>query len=100
MRLVRRHAPRPGRGRRRDVPAARPKELARTRELTESLAQQTATSEVLGVISSSPGELQSVFQAILANATRLCEASFGILYRYDGNVFHTEAMRDVSPEFA
>jgi two-component system, NtrC family, sensor kinase len=73
---------------------------ARTGELTESLEQQTATSEVLGVISSSPGELQSVFQAILANATRLCEASFGILYRYDGNVFHTEAMRDVSPEFA
>src|SRR5262245_16534121 len=72
----------------------------RTDELTESLEQQTATSEVLSVISSSLGELKPVFRAMLANATRLCEASFGILYRYDGNVFHAEAMRDVSPEFA
>src|SRR5262249_8383654 len=55
----------------------------RTDELSESLGQQTATSEVLGVISSSPGELEPVFQAMLANATRICEAQFGILYRYD-----------------
>src|SRR5262249_37592123 len=72
----------------------------RTDELTESLEQQTATSEVLGVISSSPGELQSVFQIILANATRLCEASFGTLSRYDGNMFWVEAMQDVEPAFA
>ncbi len=75
-------------------------EQARARELSEALEQQTATSEVLGVISSSPGELEPVFQAMLANATRICEANFGILYRYDGNVFHAVAFQDVAPAFA
>jgi signal transduction histidine kinase len=69
-------------------------------ELRESLDQQTATADVLGVISSSPGELQPVFDAILANATQICGAQFGILYRNDGDVFHAEAMRDVPPAYA
>src|SRR5215471_9310714 len=57
-------------------------------ELRESLQQQRATSEVLGVISSSPGELAPVFQTMLANATRICEAKFGTLFRFDGKNFH------------
>jgi signal transduction histidine kinase/putative methionine-R-sulfoxide reductase with GAF domain len=67
----------------------------RTRELSEALEQQTATAEVLRVISSSPGELQPVFETMLANATRICEAKFAMLYRYDGQSFRAEAMVDV-----
>jgi two-component system, NtrC family, sensor kinase len=59
----------------------------RTTDLTESLEQQTATSEVLKVISNSPGELERVFQALLENAVRICEAKFGTLFRFDGNYF-------------
>ena len=73
---------------------------ARTRELTEALEQQTATSEVLGVISSSPGELQPVFETLLANATRLCGAKFGTLNLYDGEAFHIVAVHNVSSAFA
>jgi two-component system NtrC family sensor kinase len=62
-------------------------EQQRTRELSESLDQQTATSEVLRVISSSPSELTPVFQSILANATRLCEANFGTLNLHDNGSF-------------
>jgi two-component system, NtrC family, sensor kinase len=65
---------------------------ARTRELTESLEQQTATAEVLRVISRSPGELDPVFQAMLVNATRLCEATYGILWLREGNAFRIAAL--------
>ncbi|MBI3759457.1 MAG: GAF domain-containing protein, partial [Deltaproteobacteria bacterium] len=63
----------------------------RTDDLTESLEQQTATSEVLKVISSSPGNLQPVFQAMLSNAVRICEAKFGVMFRFDGDLSYAIA---------
>ena len=70
------------------------------RERDEALDQLAATSEVLKVISSSPGELEPVFQAILANATRICEAKFGILFEYTDGKFCALATLDVPPAFA
>ena len=73
---------------------------ARTRELGESLEQQTATSEVLKVISSSPGELEPVFETMLANATQICGAEFGLLYRSEGDMFRTVSLYGAPPAFA
>src|SRR5262249_4138684 len=69
-------------------------------ELRESLQQQTATSEVLQVISSSPGQLEPVFQAMLENATRICEAKFGAMYLKEGSAFRTVAMHNAPPALA
>jgi GAF domain-containing protein len=60
-------------------------------ELRESLAQQTATADVLKVISRSPGDLEAVFQTLLENATRICDAKFGVLFRFDGEAFSVAA---------
>jgi signal transduction histidine kinase/putative methionine-R-sulfoxide reductase with GAF domain len=69
-------------------------------ELRESLQQQTATSEVLRVISGSPGELTPVFQAILANATAICDASFGNLYLCEGDTYRLVEAHNTPPAFA
>src|SRR5260370_1415578 len=69
-------------------------------ELRESLAQQTATSEVLTVISSSPGDLGPVFQAMLEHATRICEANFGVLNLFENGSLRMGAMHNVRAAFA
>jgi two-component system, NtrC family, sensor kinase len=72
----------------------------RTDDLSESLEQQTATSQVLRVISSSSGDLEPVFEALLRNATRLCEGKFGDIFRFDGKLFYFAARVDTPLELA
>jgi len=72
----------------------------RTADLTEALEQQTATSEVLQVISSSPGELEHVFGTMLDNAVRICGASFGNIYRWDSGALRLVATHNTPTAFA
>jgi GAF domain-containing protein len=65
-----------------------------------SLEQQTATSEVLQVISSSPGDLQPVFETMLENAVRICDAKFGNIHRWEGHALHILAAHNTPPAFA
>ena len=71
----------------------------RTRELNEALEQQTATSEVLQVISSSPGDVEPVFATMLENAARICDAKFGNIFRWDGDALHLVATHNTPPAF-
>jgi transcriptional regulator with GAF, ATPase, and Fis domain len=71
-----------------------------TRERDEALAREKASAEVLRVISGSPGELEPVFQTMLENATRICEAKFGVLYLYEGGGLRLVAAHNVPPAFA
>src|SRR5450759_4188034 len=93
----RRNAPKVARRRKGSVPGASEEIALLKRKLNEALEQQTATSEVLRVISSSPGDLEPVFQAMLENAVRICEAKFGVLFRCDGSEFFPTAWVGVPP---
>ena len=81
-------------------PGAEKKEVARfARERDEALEQQTATSEVLRIVSGSPGDLEPVFQAMLERAVRICGANFGNIYRWDGEALHILASHNTPPAF-
>src|SRR4029450_4035370 len=72
----------------------------RTDDLSEALEQQTATSEVLSVISSSPGELEPVFRGVLENATRICEAKFGVMFYYQDGALRPAAELNVPTAYS
>jgi GAF domain-containing protein len=95
----RRTAVKPGTGR--PAAAGEETEIGRLRaELHEALDRQAATAVILKTVASSRGDLQEVFEAILENATRICEADFGILYRFDAGALRAVALRNAPPDFA
>src|SRR5262249_44627829 len=73
-------------------------EQQRTRELTESLEQQTATSKVLDVISRSAFDLRAVFEAVVESSAKLCGAERGLIYRFDGEVLRIASSYNASPQ--
>ena len=96
----RRNAPK-GQARSNSSPAIEETEVARlTRELTEERRQRIATSEVLRLLSGSHGDLNHLFDTILANATSLCQANFGTLYLYEGDAFRMVAMFNAPSAYA
>ena len=97
--LKRRNGPKTVRRRSSSAAGQETKVARLARELNEALEQQTATAEILRVISSSPGDLQPVFEAILENATRICEAKFGNLWLREGDKFRIVAIYGGSPEY-
>ena len=96
----RRNAPKVARNRNPHLANANRKIALLEHRLNEALEQQTATSEVLRVISTSPGELEPVFNAMLENATRICEAKFGTLYLVESTKHRAVAMHNAPPAFA
>ena len=100
LKPTRRKVPKPSE-RSNSPPPGQEAEVARlTRELSEALERQAATSEVLEVISGSPGDLQPAFVAVLENVVRLCDAKFGTINRWDGEALHLVATHKVPPAFA
>jgi GAF domain-containing protein len=95
-----RNAPKPQSNHRSAADQPEPEVARLKRELHEALEQQTATSEVLQVISSSPGELQQVFDTMLEKAARFCDAKFGNIYRWDGDALHLAATHNTPQAFA
>src|SRR6202162_4524055 len=91
----------PTKGKRAPADVDLKKEIATLRrELAEALERQTATSEVLKVISSSPGDLEPVFKEMLENATRICGANFGQMNLYEGGSFRPVALYNMPPAYA
>lgn len=95
-----RKASKVARGRKPSIADATEKIARLTHERDEALEQQTATAEVLRIIASSPGDLDAALEAILENATRICEAKFGVLHRCQDGAFEARAMVGVPPALA